>query len=249
MVNVPTPPPVPRLAATVMLVRASAAGTEVYLTRRTSRSRFMPDAFVFPGGAVDANDRDDACVLSQALGPGERDERAIADLTLRVAAIRETFEEAGVLLACDAAGAVSPSADALAVLRREAMSGAGFGTLLATRALRPDVGALTYYSNWVTPASEPIRFDAHFFVALAPAGQIARADAVEVHDGMWLAPAAAIAASDRGDLNVRFPTRKHLERLARFDDLHGLFAHARDRAVFAARPVERDALGIDEDAW
>ena len=231
-----------------MLVRHGEAGPEVYLTRRASRSRFMPDAFVFPGGAVDAADREDARVLAgtPALASGD-----LAELTLRIAAIRETFEEAGILFARDAAGPVTPNGDALAALRAEAMCGAGFGTLLASRMLRPDVDALAYYSNWVTPASEPIRFDAHFFVARAPAGQVALADAVEVHDGMWLAPAGALAASDRGELTVRFPTRKHLERLARFDDLDALLAHVRARSIVPVRPVERDdgSIAFDEDGW
>ncbi len=231
-----------------MLVRAGEVGPEVYLTRRASRSRFMPDAYVFPGGAVDTADREDARVL---LAEKATRDDSIDALTLRIAAIRETFEEAGILLACDAAGAVSPSPDALATLRGEAMGGAGFGALLASRALRPDVAALAYYSNWVTPANEPIRFDAHFFVARAPAGQIAFADSVEVHDGVWLAPTAALAASARGELTIRFPTRKHLERLARYDDVEAILAHARARSIVPVQPVERDdgTLVFDEDAW
>ncbi len=238
-----------------MLVREGGAGPEVYLTRRASRSRFMPDAFVFPGGSVDATDRDDARVLLATSAPRTSERRVgnetLDDLTLRIAAIRETFEEAGILLARDAAGAVNASASALAALRREAMAGAGFGALLASRTLRPDTGALAYYSNWITPASEPIRFDAHFFLARAPAGQIALADAIEVHDGKWLAPAAALAASDAGELTIRFPTRKHLERLARYADLGALFAHAHDRSVAPVRPVERSdgTFVFDDEAW
>jgi len=213
----------------------------------------MPDAFVFPGGAVDPTDRDDALVLLAARQEGTRatHDEPLSALTLRIAAIRETFEEAGILFARDAAGAVSPNPSALAALRREAMGGAEFGALLAARTLRPDVDALAYYSNWVTPASEPIRFDAHFFVARAPAGQIAAADAIEVHDGMWLPPGAALAASERGELSIRFPTRKHLERLARYDDLGDLLAHARDRSVVPIRPVARDdgSFAFDEDTW
>ncbi len=215
----------------------------------------MPDAFVFPGGAVDASDRDDARVLLATSSSGASEPRVsdeeLAGVTLRIAAIRETFEEAGILLARDAAGVVNASASSLATLRREAMGGAGFGALLASRTLRPDVGALAYYSNWITPASEPIRFDAHFFLACAPAGQIAIADAIEVHDGVWMTPAAALAKSAAGEMTVRFPTRKHLERLARFDDLDVLFGHARARTVAPVQPVERGdgTFLFDEDAW
>ncbi len=235
-----------------MLLRSGPGGPEVYLTRRAARSRFMPDAFVFPGGAVDAADRDDArALLAVQDGSGPRD-ADVAALTLRITAIRELFEEAGILLARDAAGAaVMLEAQRLASLRREAMQRGALGPLLAEGSLRPDVAALAYYSNWITPASEPIRFDAHFFVARIPAGQTAVADAVEVHDGVWLAPAGALAASDRGELAIRFPTRKHLERLAGFDDLDALFAHAGARSVAPVLPVIREggSFAFDEDAW
>ncbi len=207
----------------------------------------MPDAFVFPGGAVDPSDRDDA---SAVLATPDRDE--LEATTLRFAAIRELFEEAGILLATDSAGAAAVlDAERLDDLRRESMGEAPFGTVLARANLRADLQALTYYSNWVTPASEPIRFDAHFYLARAPEGQVAVADAVEVHDGVWLQPADALAAGERGEITLRFPTRKHLERLARFTDLDALFAHARARSVMPVRPVERDdgTFVFDEDSW
>jgi 8-oxo-dGTP pyrophosphatase MutT (NUDIX family) len=217
-----------------MLVRPAAAGVAVYMTRRSSRSRFMPDAYVFPGGAVDAGDG--------AL-PG----------AYAVAALRELFEEAGILLARGADGQPARlDPDALATLRRDA-SGASLATLLEARGLRLDVDALTYYSNWITPQSEPIRFDAHFFVARAPEDQIAAADAIEVHDGMWIAAADALASADRGELTVRFPTRKHLERLARFPEVDAFLAHARARTVVAVMPYDdgTEAYGIPggSDAW
>jgi recombination protein RecT len=225
---------VPRPAATVMLVRPAGAGIAVYMTRRSSRSRFMPDAYVFPGGAVDANDGD----LPEAFA---------------VAALRELFEEAGILLARGADGQPARlDADALSALRREA-SGASLTTLLERGGLRLDVEALTYYSNWITPESEPIRFDAHFFIARAPEDQIAAADSIEVHDGMWIAAADALASADRGELTVRFPTRKHLERLARFAEIDALLAHARGRTVVAVMPYDdgTEAYGIPggADAW
>jgi 8-oxo-dGTP pyrophosphatase MutT (NUDIX family) len=173
-------------------------------------------------------------------------------MTLRVAAIRELFEEAGILLVTDAVGSHARLEPwRIEALRREAGTETPFGAVLAQANLRPDFEALTYYSNWVTPASEPIRFDAHFYLARAPEGQIAIADAVEVHDGVWLRPADALAAGERGDITLRFPTRKHLERLARYDDLDALFAHARARNVTPVRPVERDdgTFVFDEISW
>ena len=230
-----------------MLVCPHADGFDVYLTRRHAKSRFMPDAFVFPGGAVDPTDRDDA---TAALVSPDRDD--LAATTLRVAAIRELFEEAGILLVTDGTGAPAIiDAARLDALRRESSDETPFGTVLSRAGFRPDLEALTYYSNWVTPATEPIRFDAHFYLARAPQGQIAVADAVEVHDGVWLRPVDALAAGERGEITLRFPTRKHLERLARFADLDALFAHARARSVRPIRPVERDdgTFVFDDDAW
>ncbi len=198
----------------------------------------MPDAFVFPGGAVDAADE----ILARSAG--------VRDFA--VAALRELFEEAGILLARDATGEpIRIDAPALAALRRELLAGASLATLLERRAFALDFGALAYYSNWITPASEPIRFDAHFFIARAPARQIAEAEDIEVHDGVWLSPADAIAAADRGELHLRFPTRKHLERLARFANLASLFEHARARTISPVAPVEREdgTYVFDDEAW
>jgi 8-oxo-dGTP pyrophosphatase MutT (NUDIX family) len=173
---------------------------------------------------------------------------------LAAAAIRELFEEAGILFARDAAGvAISPEAAELADLRAERVRGVRFDELLARRGLVPDAGALYYYSNWITPVTEPRRFDTHFFVARAPDDQIAAADAVEVHDGTWLAPAEAIARGDRGEMTIIFPTRKHLERLAAFRDVDAVLAHARARSVAPVMPIERPdgtfAFAVDNDTW
>jgi len=232
-----------------MLVRPDpAAGVAVYMTRRSARSRFVPDAYVFPGGAVDDEDRDlaAACAMHGSAG-------AMAP-ELAAAAIRELFEEAGILFARDAAGvAISPGAADLAELRAERVRGVRFDELLARRGLVPDAGALCYYSNWITPVSEPRRFDTHFFVARAPDDQIAAADAVEVHDGTWLAPADALARGDRGEMTIIFPTRKHLERLAAFRDVDAVLAHARARSVAPVMPIERPdgtfAFAVDNDTW
>jgi len=226
---------VPRPAATVMLLRPARAGIVVYMNRRNSRSRFMPDAYVFPGGAVDAADG--------------KPPRAFA-----IAALRELFEEAGILLARDGAGAPAQlDGPELEALRNCAAQGDRLPSLLQELGLHLDVEALTHYSNWITPESEPIRFDAHFFAARAPEGQIAAADAVEVHDGIWIAAHDALARADREELTIRFPTRKHLERLARYDDVDAFMAHARERTITAVMPfddgTENYGLPGGTDAW
>ena len=246
MPNVPQPPTVPRLAATLMLVRENARGAlEVYLTRRHSRSRFMPDAFVFPGGAVDAGDR----AIAHARVRGSA---GAATAELVVAAVRETFEEAGVLVACGPDGEPAHiDASELASARKALHDGGTFAAFLETHDLAIDATRLAYYSNWITPASEPIRFDAHFFVARAPADQIAAADAMEVYDGMWLTPSDALARGARGDITIRFPTQKHLERLAAFASVDGLLEAARARVVEPLEPSDPDdeTFEFDDAAW
>jgi 8-oxo-dGTP pyrophosphatase MutT (NUDIX family) len=226
---------VPRPAATVMLLRPDAAGFAVYMLRRSARSRFVPDAYVFPGGAVDAADR------ALAASAGVRGWTGPAAPELAVAALREMFEEAGILLVVARDG--SPlvlDAATRAELRAELLGGTPFVEMLERHDLALDAGALTYYSNWVTPVSEPIRFDAHFFLARAPEDQIAAADAVEVHDGIWIAPAEALARAKRGEMTIIFPTLKHLERLAAQPDVDAMLAHARERLVKPIMPVERE---------
>jgi 8-oxo-dGTP pyrophosphatase MutT (NUDIX family) len=230
-----------------MLVRSVGARLAVYMLRRSRTSRFMPAMYVFPGGAVDSDDGSAATLARLRGAPGPPGGPFV------VAAVRELFEEAGILLAFDEAESpVALDASSLASLRKESAAGADFGALLARHELWLDAREVAYYSRWITPATEPIRFDAHFFLARAPAGQIAEADAVEVHDGEWVVPAEALERAERGDFAIIFPTRKHLERLAAFDDLDTLFAHARTRTVRAVEPEVRDGtieFGGDGDAW
>jgi 8-oxo-dGTP pyrophosphatase MutT (NUDIX family) len=219
-----------------MLVRdRPAGGIAVYMTRRGASSPFMPDACVFPGGAAEANDGNAELLarLHPCASPVEPD--------LAVAALRELFEEAGILLAATAGGA--PRA-----LPRESLAAWRAGLLGGERSLLEILEAgeayldgreLVYYSNWITPAVEPRRFDAHFFIAREPAGQTAAADAIEVHDGLWIAPEEALERGRRGELSLVFPTVKHLERLAGAASVDALLRSARARNV---RPVLPDAL-------
>jgi len=233
--NVKPAPMLPRPAATVMLLRPDPSGFAVYMLRRSARSRFVPDAYVFPGGAVDASDR------ALAASAGVRGWSGPVAPELAVAALREMFEEAGILLVTARDGsAAAVEAETLAELRAELLGGATLADMLERHGLALDAGALTYYSNWVTPVSEPIRFDAHFFIARAPEDQIAAADAIEVHDGIWIRPAEALARAERGDMTIIFPTVKHLERLAAQPDIDAMLAHARGRFVKPIMPVERE---------
>jgi 8-oxo-dGTP pyrophosphatase MutT (NUDIX family) len=230
----------PRPAATVILARDRAAGgIEVYLARRSARSKFVPDVYVFPGGALDAED-----ALQRATARLDRLPDAVPP-GFAVAAIRELFEEAGVLLARDAAGG-APDPAALAAAREALVSGTSFVQVVEGSGWTLLASALAYYSNWITPPGLSRRYDTRFFVACSPEGQTAAVDAVELHDGHWLDPADALEQSRRGELALIFPTVKHLERLSAFASVDALLRHARERRPFPVTPewVEGGALRL-----
>jgi 8-oxo-dGTP pyrophosphatase MutT (NUDIX family) len=213
-----------------MLVRDAAGSIEVFMARRSARSAFMPDAYVFPGGALDAGDASPAAVaLLDAVPAG-------VEAPFAITAIRELLEEAGVLLGHRPAGD-PPTAAAIAAMRAELAAGAAFAALLQRDGWRIEGSALTYYSRWITPPGEMARrFDARFFTARAPANQAAAADAFELHDGAWTTPADAIARFERNEWSVAYPTLRHLERLAAFDTVDALVENARSRTPVAVMP-------------
>ena len=226
-------PPVPRSAATVMLLRDAPGGLEVYMTRRSAKSRFVPEVFVFPGGRVDDGDRS-ARILARLVGTG--DGRLDAGLT--IAAVRELFEEAGILLARQREEPGTLNLHELGHWRAKLAAGEkAFADFIEERDLVIDASGIVPYSNWITPISEPIRFDTHFFVARAPEDQEAIADAYEVYDGRWIAPKEALALADGGALRMIFPTYMHLTRLAQADSVEAMLAAARAQRIDPILPV------------
>ncbi len=216
----------PREAATVMLVR-DAPQLEVFMLRRNVAVEFMGGASVFPGGAVDAGDR-----APELLGRchGRDDSSASSQLGMHaggmgfwVAAIREAFEEAGVLLARSAATRRPVDLDDLSVAARlEAARravGAGqraFVEFVEDEDLLLDAGALHLFSHWITPAESPRRYDTWFFVAAAPEGHAYLHDDSETVASVWIRPTDALARAERGELEIIFPTMRNLEQLGRF---------------------------------
>jgi 8-oxo-dGTP pyrophosphatase MutT (NUDIX family) len=192
----------------------------------------LPKYYVFPGGAVDALDGEGARTLM-------RGSAGACDPAFAFAAARETFEECGLLFA-DRRLEVPELVEA----RRDLLAGkTPFGELLRRLDVVVDAGAMRYFSRWITPPGEVRRFDARFFVARAPQEQVAEADAIEVHDGRWLAPHAALAAYERGEIQLIFPTIKHLERLAAFSTIDALFAFAETKPIVPVAPrVSGDRL-------
>jgi len=222
-----------RPAATVLLVREDGGDLSVYLVKRHGRSGFMAGAHVFPGGRVDEADGALAAALSPALRAaalamldGEEDERTA--VAFAVAAVRETAEECGVLLAIDEAGDHPSEADA-ATIAAELRAGRPFGEVLSSRGLLPDVAALRPFAWWVTPAAEPKRYDTRFFLAPAPPHR-ADVDAQEVTEGEWFTPAAALAAYTAGEIVLAPPTLVTLEDLVGAKTLD-------DAAACVERPI------------
>jgi 8-oxo-dGTP pyrophosphatase MutT (NUDIX family) len=220
----------PQAAATVMIGREASAGIEFFMLRRSSRSAFMPDVFVFPGGRVEAQDRTPAAQRQLAGATQAIDSACV------YAAIRETFEESGLLFA---ARAVDEPALAKARVRVAART-CTFADMLDELDTRLDAAALRYFSRWVTPPLETRRFDTHFFVARAPAGQAARADAVETHDGVWITAGDALARFASGSFALIYPTIKHLERVAGFGTLDALLDYAARKPIHPIVPSAQD---------
>lgn len=262
-----------RLAATVILARPPL---EVYLTRRSAGAAFAPDAFVFPGGTIEPQDgsegarartvglelerldREFRAEIPQELDCDEPVTGNDAAATLMVAALRELFEEAGVLLARTAAALPvdARAADWRRVTEERAAVRSGalaFADFLAAHDWYADARALTLFSHWITPPSEARRYNTHFFFAVAPVDQVPLADASETHDGIWIAPSAALERRRSGTLHLVYPTIKHLERLAGFDSVETALDYARRKRVLTIMPKNTpDDFQIPaalENAW
>jgi 8-oxo-dGTP pyrophosphatase MutT (NUDIX family) len=206
-------PATPRDAATVMLLRpAGAGGAEVLMLRRVAAMKFAPGAYVFPGGSVDPADfgpaagwhGPDPAEFGARLGASAEMARALV-----CAAVRETFEEAGVLLAGapDGGPLADPSGPSWEADRAALVAGAvTLAELLARRGLVLRADLLVPWARWITPVGEPRRFDARFFAAALPVGQLATGHAAESDHIAWLRPADAIGAARAGTISMLPPT-------------------------------------------
>jgi len=224
----------PRPAATIILLRDTMSGPEAFMLQRTRSAAFLPGAYVFPGGALDATDHDPRAARRVR---GLDDARASAQLGLPagglaywIAVARECFEESGILLATDAAGApVAPErAEALASWRAPLNAGErAFAELLEAEDLYVPAREIVYFSHWITAAGRPRRFNTRFFVARAPDSQSGAHDEAETVHSFWVAPREALARQGRGEIEIIFPTRTSLEDLARFTTSVAAVEHAR----------------------
>jgi len=241
----------PRDAATVILLRDRTDGSyEVFLMRRGRNQAFMGGAYVFPGGRLDGTDADPelaVCLGGLCASDAKRllqetDLPETTALGLFLAAIRETFEEAGVLLARNVDGSVvdlsaPDAADRFAAYRLELHENRMTLLDLARREgflYAPDL--LTPYSHWITPEIEPRRFDTRFFLARLPEGQIPAHDRMELTESRWLTPAFALAEHAAGRIVLMPPTLKTIEELLSFFNTTQLFAAARSRLIRTILP-------------
>lgn len=218
-------------AATVLLVRQTPAGLEVYLTRRQDALAFLGGYHVFPGGKVDASDRSpDQLALCRGLRrqpdellPGAPTLEATAGFF--VAVVRELFEEAGVLLADSGdGGSFSPEArDRQARARAEILDGRlRFVDFLAAERLVCPLDRIYWFARWITPATSPRRFNTYFFVADLPPGQSPTPFSPEIAEAMWARPAEALARWQAGEWRMIPPTIASLDTLSRFPSLADL---------------------------
>ena len=217
------PDAAPRLSATVLLLRDDPF--EVLMVSRSARGAFA-SALVFPGGAIEAEDADPAWSGlvddREDFEPGER--------ALRIGAIREVWEETGILLA-SVDEAPAARAD---VATRERMS---FREAVAASGARLVLGALTHFGHWITPVGAPRRFDTHFYLARAPEGQDAVPDGAETLAAEWMPPAAALDLAHSGTRPIIFPTAMNLARLDESEDTAEAIAAARARPRFTVEPI------------
>ncbi|MEE8601909.1 NUDIX hydrolase [Euzebya tangerina] len=239
-----------RDAATIVLLRDTDEGPEVLLLRRHARSGFAASLWVFPGGVVDRADAHLDPAHWTGIDPESLTDRfdmpAETVLGMYVAGVRETFEEAGVLLAHHRDGrtpdTTTPAFTRMRAQMNDRAVDADWAGFLREHDLVLDLDALTYLSRWITPIQEPRRYDTCFFVAHLPEGATASADNVETTEERWIRPADAIAADD---VPMIFPTIRTLRDLQHAPTASAaVSAAATQPEVMVVQPhMELDARG------
>ena len=238
-------PPVPaRAAASLLLGRDGPDGPELFLLARNRDSAFASGALVYPGGAVDEADRNPA-LRARAEGSDGLGED---DFAFRIAAIREAFEECGILLACargsnDLVG--RGRVDSIKRRFADALADHSLDMLALAEAedLVLACDHLIPFAHWITPETQPKRFDTHFFLASAPPDQEAKHDGHESVDSVWITPAALVEAADAGAWYVMFPTRLNAQKFGRNATVADAMAAARCAPVVTVMPAGQKVEG------
>ena len=220
----------PRPAATIAIVRDRAGALEVFLVRRHAGSGFMANAYVFPGGRLDPEDASPATLARLGEHSASMTDlmEGLPDLSIAqahlVAAVRETFEEAGILLARHVSGEpVSPQSEWQDALNDGSRT---FESILLDEELVMETEALAYFAHWVTPTFESRRYDARFFLAVVPDGQEGHHDGMETTDSLWITPCEALARHEAGEFFVAPPQWSVLRQLQQFQSTDQLCSWA-----------------------
>src|SRR5213594_1667915 len=239
-VSAPPAPPRPSSTVIVLAEPRDADGPFSVLLLERHGSIAFPGATAFPGGGVDPGDADAPGARlpgAQRWAPPGEGDRPPAALAYWVAALRELLEETGLLLAArDGRLLEGPLAPELAALRARVAAGEPFGRVLAAAGLVPATEALFYFARWITPVTNPRRWDTRFLVGRLPAGQEPVADGTETVSCTWMSPRAALAAYEAGRIVLIPPTVRTLDDLARFPSIDAVLTDAAERVVRAATP-------------
>ena len=238
--------PVPAApAATVVLLRDGAAGLEALLMRRPQSMAFAPGMSVFPGGRVD-EEHDARVPVSGTVLTGTWADPALARM-LVVAGVRETFEEAGVLLAVDSAGNPARPDEGWAADRAECLSSGAFPEVLARRGLHLEAAGLVPIAHWITPEVEGRRYDTRFLAAGLPEGQHVDRHEAETDHALWITPPEALAEYAAGRMPMLPPTVAVLADLSAHPSVAAALAWARTRTVLPLLPQAR--ISGEELEW
>jgi len=216
-----------RSAATVLMLRPAPGGFEVLMTRRSDRASFAPGAFVFPGGGIDAQDASPAAHAACRRRPDQDP----ASLTPALAAIRESFEELGILLARRADGRHADATDLAGLDRHQP-----FFAQCQARGLQPAADEVYLLAHWVTDRDMPRRFDVPFLVARMPEGQEPVADEHEQFEPVWVRPADALERQQSGNMFMIFPTIRTLQRLKAYASVEAVLQACTGKPLWASCP-------------
>jgi 8-oxo-dGTP pyrophosphatase MutT (NUDIX family) len=216
-------PASPRKASTVSIIRNNSDRIEVLLMRRHNEDRFLPDYHVFPGGALDDQDYDFSFPESESMEKLKNFEDSSKNYYAHImCGIRETFEESGLLFAVDENGKYQfintvESAEKFYSYRKQVFENRiSFMDMLVKEKLSPAVNNFFYLDRWITPSIFPIRYDARFFLAVAPVSQEVSHDSNELVDYRWFTPEEALREYRDGAIKLVMPTVSTLELLKRF---------------------------------
>lgn len=236
---------VARPASTILLLRDGAAGAdgrgeiEIFMMVRHYQIEFASGALVFPGGSVDAGDQDVIARPELYAGGGAHDH---ATLNFQIAAIRETFEESGILLARPRGSqelVSAPRAAAIGAAHRTDLceSKISFAQILADNELVLALDLLVPYAHWITPEKMPKRFDTWFFLAAAPPEQVGMHDGKESTDSIWVSAREALEGGSNGRFTLPFPTTRNLIRLGKQPTVEAALNDSRGKPVVTVTPV------------